>query len=215
MADTVTCCSCSLSSCVRLLCFLLLLLHLVVGVVSLATGHVHYGSSFFQNVFCPNITNNYTIACLDKTINLDQINAPYLLNTNHSGTAIFDQDIFCSNISTNKTFIETQSPCSAMELNMAHMIIPYMQAINIILFISNAALLVCGVTRLWCNIVYLVIQIAAALQALILTSLLIFTNKIQGVQVSINFHLYKPCTLLSLKTLYNITYHLHKAYIHY
>ena len=142
MADAVTCCSCSLSTCVQLLCFLLLLLHLVVGVISLATGHIHHGSSFFQNVFCPNISNNDTLPSSGMDLNSTQIMAPYLPDTNLSDRPTLYQDV-----STNKTFTEIKSSCSAMELNMTQMIVPYMQTINIILFISNAALLVCGVTR--------------------------------------------------------------------
>ena len=70
-----------------------------------------------------------------------------------------------------------------MEVLLTQMVVPYMQAINLILLISNTVLLTCGLYSLWCNITYIVIQTVTALQVVAIGCFVILQQPIR-VEVS-------------------------------
>ena len=86
--------------------------------------------------------------------------------------------------------ISSNVSCSNMDLLLTQMVVPYLQAINLILLISNAVHLTCGVSRLWCNILYVVVQSAAALQVLALGGFVLFQQQLQGLEVGFRIYSY-------------------------
>ena len=151
MAGTVTSCSYSGVTLVHLLCLVLILLHLLLGIVPLATGYIHHVSIFLKFIICHNTTfHNASLP------------------------------------STNVSLPPTNMSCSAIELLLTQMVVPYMQAINLILLISNTVLLTCGLYSLWCNITYIVIQMVAALQVVAIGCFVILQQPIR-VEVSMHF----------------------------
>lgn len=165
MAGTVTSCSYSGVTLVHLLCLVLILLHLLLGVVPLATGYIHHVSTFFKFIFCPN-TTFHNVSLPSNNLSLP---------SNNSSLHYINVSLPSTNIS-----------CSAMELLLTQMVVPYMQAINLILLISNTVLLTCGLYSLWCNITYIVIQTVTALQVVAIGCFVILQQPIR-VEVSMHF----------------------------
>ena len=131
---------------VHLLSFLLLLLHIVLGVVPLATGHIHHVSTFFQSLLCPNTTYD-------------------------------DTTVSSYNVS-----------CSEVELLLSQLVVPYLQGVNLLLLVCNAALLTCGVGLVWCNVLYIIVQIVSMCQVLALGVFVIFLQQLLGLEVSTGYN---------------------------
>ena len=124
MASTITCCS--LSTCVQLLCFLLLLLHLMAGIVPLATGHIHQVSIFFQAALCPNTSDNATISsCSAMEQSLVEMVVPSMQVTNII-LAISNGVLLCHGLSRawlNILYLATQAAAAMLALGLAALLI--------------------------------------------------------------------------------------------